>query len=233
MGDSGHSLTESQEALLVRYYDGECGFFGHLQAQQLIKKSCAAREYLDDLVSVNRGLRFYSENLPRPSADLWKRIERRIVQEERLQAVNVEGPGFIGMLLEDIRRLGWGMAGGLVAAGLAVVVANSSSVVPASGHGSVATNNHVQAVQLASGHSGSSSLRQSSDGFLSAPKGAIMAIDWVRSAGKVNVIRHPSQSSTVFWIQQKEAALEKNAAAQRDASLPEPGGPVDLMLQSD
>jgi len=75
-------LTEIEEELLVRFFDGECNALERRQVRALIEKREAATEYLGQLGRGSKVLKSYFD-APDAGSDMWQRVSRRIADEER------------------------------------------------------------------------------------------------------------------------------------------------------
>ncbi len=126
-------LSEREEQLLVRYFDGECGWVEKLLADRLLRRKHGAREFMDTMhvigeIARNERAGILAKN-PQP-VNLWDRIESRIKAEEHaavfLGRRDVEAPrSSWGAKLWPIvafDHLAWGGSGALVAACLTYVV---------------------------------------------------------------------------------------------------------------
>ena len=91
----GSNLTEKQEILLCRLFDGDLGLINRYRANRLAKRCCAAQEFLRNLESISSAVfsssavssnsalsssQIHSHSLP--PCDLWDRISQRIAAEE-------------------------------------------------------------------------------------------------------------------------------------------------------
>ncbi len=83
------SLVEEQELLLLRFLDGECGFFERLKAQRLLKRSNSARSFLVEMQEIGDDARLLASDdaftAQFGSVDLWDKISIRLEQEERAE----------------------------------------------------------------------------------------------------------------------------------------------------
>lgn len=199
-------LAEQQEVLLSCYIDGECGMLGRLRAQALLRRSAAARAFVSGLRAVHEEVQDYDAAFPSAPEGLWAGIERRIAQEERLRDIREESrEHWFQPFAYYFGRLSWGAAGGFAAAGLLFAVMNFGRVsVPlqmAKGAGATAS----RPVQLASE---GVSPQVIDAGFSSgAPSvGASSPFAYLRSSGRVKVMRKAPKRSTIFWIRKKEEA---------------------------
>ncbi len=77
-------LGEKEEMLLGRYVDGVCTRFEGRRAKKLLSKSREARLFVE-LLSESQDLLldYVEQEADAPTADMWQRVNRRIVEEER------------------------------------------------------------------------------------------------------------------------------------------------------
>lgn len=80
-------LSEKQELLIMRYYDGEVSFLEKYRAKSLLSNNSEAEAFWMVLDEAARGSRIVIEERSETAGevDLWSRIERRIEQEERAE----------------------------------------------------------------------------------------------------------------------------------------------------
>lgn len=190
-------LTSSEENLLGRFVDKECGIVGRYRAKRLLRKNVHAGIFLAGLESLKENLIEYESRFPEPPADLWGRIDARITQEERLLSLDdgSAGRGWFEQVFLGLGRVSWGAAGGFAAAALLLLVGNVFDTGGQSSSPHYSSSISSQPVQLASGEYKVNSPRMEA--------GAGRRYDYLRSDGRVRVIRNPSQRSTIFWIRKR------------------------------
>ncbi len=200
-------LTERQELLLSRYYDGEASLFDGLLAKRLLKINPAAPTFLASLQSLT------SETTTTVAAsdvecDLWQRISARIEAEEKAAIYLGErsaGPtpqreGFLASLLSSHALLG-GFSGAAVAAVLLLSLTPSSSsknvpVITVDASTIVSAGNGFKPVGL-----------ENEGGSPRAVKPLTpMELDWMRGDGTLRIIQSPQSPSGVIWVNRQKRA---------------------------
>lgn len=239
MTEKENALTDAEAALLERYLDNESGVLGRMRARWLLGRNVAAKDYIDTLSAARSAAEEYASFMPVPSEDLWKRVSRRIEQQERLDAISTDdSEGFWTPILDGLGRVSWGAAGGLAAAGLVLAFSHFNMQVPSTLNGS----SHLSS----NGIGGSTEPVQLASGVFGAPRhdrqylyengrgegGNTPSFDRLRSSGRVRVMRRPSEGSTIFWVERKDEQLlgEKNRIG---ASFLDQRAANDPMMQGD
>lgn len=215
------SLTGSQEKLLARFCDNECGAIGRMRAERLCGRNEEARLYVDLLRSMKEEIPAYTAAFPEPSENLWDRVLAGIEHQERLDLIDMENRD--SRLLDTLKlgfgRLSYGIVAGCATAALIFTVGRSPAfrdrkvstarMAAITGHES-ASNQKIQPVQLAS------------DGNY----------DYFHSKGRVKVQR-PSQRSTIFWIRKKDIVDIKPDLNKGQVFYLDPRLANDPLLQGD
>lgn len=195
----GWMLSESEEALLSQYFDGECSFITRRRAQRLINSNPLAQVFLEHLTSVGSQLKQESA-LSGVSVDLWSKIEARIDSEERAALYLGERrrePERLSLLdqLRSKQALFGGLSGAAVAASVLLFVAapaDKSSVGPAP-----------------------QSFQQAAVGGLEAQPASFspnaqpaMEVDWMRANGSLKLFQNPSGKSATIWVRRNPQLLQ-------------------------
>jgi hypothetical protein len=208
-----HMLTESDEMLIGKYADNECGFFSKIRARRLLARSQEARLFLESLHEYSTDIQAVDNMNKGAKVDLWNKISARIDQEERAEV-------FLGKRTqvnqENTRvswsNLGWGLSGGFVTAGIAVVMFLSSSkfssnlstnkddfanrmkrsleILDAQGNARESVQPEM-IINTSSNQSGSNRLRKP------------LELDWMRSDGSVRLIQAPQEKSAIIWVKRR------------------------------
>jgi hypothetical protein len=223
-----NGLTERQELLLCRYFDGECGYFSTFAAQFLLRRRHEAREFLAQLSSISRECQsVYSQNEGSPCTDLWTQIAARIESEERAafylgdrrEDTKQSPVGFMHRLYNPQAVIG-GLSGAALAAIALTFVTRSTHApeiltVARSGSSSVSSPSEVTQVSLgqASSRAPSSNL-----GLRQRPSTSTMEVDWMRANGPLALIQNPHGKSAIIWVRRKPGAVMRNARQPVPAS---------------
>lgn len=216
-------LSEKEELLLSRYYDGECGAFSSFFAKRLLQRNKAARDFLHNLESYSSGIVAESSNRPLQSVNLWARIENRIEQEEKAafylgdRRVTERAPSLIERLRGSQVAVG-GLSGAAIAAAAIFFLYSpkdiSSFSVPFTASTSNSSN---QFQQIGFGNS-----QRSPQGmaFTQASNRAL-EVDWMRSNGSLSLIPGANGSSAVIWVRRRAAipSQSRGYAALRPTPL--------------
>jgi len=222
-------LSLRNEKLLVRYFDGECGWIEKYLAEKLIQKNSLAREFMDTMHVIGEITRNERAGIlkvnPTPT-NLWDRISARIEAEEKsalflgMRAAQTKKVGFAQRLSDvfSVSQVAWGASGAFAAACITyffVHVAPGSSVA----HFSASQgqpNSAIRQVALherAAGHrspraSDSNSLGRKSLNepirILTQNVPSALEVDWVKSAGHVRMMQDPEDRSAIIWIKRRE-----------------------------
>lgn len=207
-GDSAKQLTERQELLLSRYYDGEVSIIDRLRAKRLLRTNPAAPAFLASLQSIAN----YTKSATPTSdtaCDLWHRISARIESEERAAIYLGERAalpvtareGLVASLLSSHIMLG-GVSGAAVAAVLLLSLTPSSSsknvtIIPTAPSALVNANSGFRPVGLEGAVSGTARANRPL---------TPMELDWMRGDGPLRIIQTPQSSSAIIWVNRKKRA---------------------------
>ncbi len=190
------ALTEREELLLSRYFDGECGFLDRRRAERLLKASSPARSFLESLSAI--GLECRTGAAAADTPDLWGRIEARIEAEERAalylgeRRAEAERPSWVERIRSQQAIFG-GLTGAVVAAGV-LLVASPPADLGAPGSTPPAASFKQAAV-------GGVEARPAS---FSPSSQSAMEVDWMRSNGSLKLIPNPSGKSATIWVRRRQ-----------------------------
>lgn len=220
MNYDNNTLTEQQESLLMKFVDGECAWLERRRAERLIAKSSEARSFVDSLLQVGREC---SENLtcqPASSGkDMWQRVVQRLEEEERAAAFL--GPRRIereqGWFDEFVQAvLSWrGLSGAFAAAGVAFIALQympgklPGGAVPG-GTPIVLKDESAIGIQPVSGFGNAAAVSELNGASRSFQRPRLVAdsdtieVDWVRSRGRVRMVKDRDAGSTIIWIKQRQ-----------------------------
>lgn len=203
----GQELTEREELLLSRYFDGECGFFARRSAEKLVSSNPFARDFLGSLDKAGNACRTAAEESA-IGADLWSRIDARIDAEERAafylgeRRSKAESDSFLSRL--QSRQALWGGLSGAAVAAAALLF----FVSPATKGPSVAALPGQPFQQAAVG------------GFAASPASlgntsrSAMEVDWMRANGSLKIIQDPSGKSATIWVRRRPSTLQPLGVAR-------------------
>ncbi|MBX7138534.1 MAG: hypothetical protein K1X83_11180 [Oligoflexia bacterium] len=230
-------LSEDQEMLLMRYLDGECGFWERRRAQKLLTQR-TAQQFVEEFLEIGQKVALTEQNSPSVVLDdLWGKISNRIDQEKRAEVflgprrAVADEPGLVSGIAEWFSFASFGrnltLAGGLVAACLGfVMVQHRTSSMPAQ----IATGSGAQplsesALSQALGgralqpvnmslpepiydelpqETFAASAGNAPQALARRPVNEALEVDWMRSAGRVKLMRDPEQRSTIIWIRKRQ-----------------------------
>jgi hypothetical protein len=230
MGIDNANLTESQQQLLLRHFDGECNRLQRWYAERLLSRQASARSFVDQLTTMENVVEDWCQKRCEVRVDLWDRISARIEQEEYM-ALNVEPvvetEGFLSKFFE---KMAWGFGGAFAAACLALVVVYSTSpngegggadflagqsLVGISESESFAStigsrslpvdfsSKQPQTVPVANSESFAAPIGNSSGFNRHDPYN--LELDWMRSDGRVKLIQDPLGRSAIIWVKRKDS----------------------------
>lgn len=209
-------LREKDEFLLIKYLDGECGLFERFLAKRLIQNNPSALDFVSSLKSLSKDFANTRTELESVNVDLWSRVERRIEQEEK--AAFYLGSRVVSDVRTEVaplwNRVGVGLGAGLLTACLAVffsfglsrnVVKEDFSVQPA---GSEMVYQSIEPIKF---KSFSAPLANEEVSFVSSqpfagnsslrdPSRVSSRIDWVRSHGRVKMIKSSEKKLPIIWV---------------------------------
>jgi len=191
-------LTESEEILLSRYFDGECGFWARRRAERLVHSSVAAQEFIQILSSTSQEVRFYTE-ATLIQTNLWSRVESRIESEERASFYLGErraAPETESLLsrLRSRQAVFGTLSGAAIAATVLILVVRPSD-----------KSNPIPVSLFSEGY------HQNAVGALdprpvafSQGSPSTMEVDWVRSNnGSFKLIQNPHGKSATIWVSRR------------------------------
>lgn len=209
-------LSEKEQLLLSRFFDGDCGFIGSWRAQKLLARNPLANQFIDNLESIQHMVtqRSYSGS---GTVDLWDKIERRINEEQRSELylgtrTSTESPSLWQNLSETYAMWISGATGATLAA-VAIIFLNSSTdqspLMPqrqSIGRAPVAQQVAVKAPN-----------RQSAIGIprIQRSRPQSFAFDWMRSEGALHFIPDPNGASTIIWITRNDEAPHSSSQDTR------------------
>lgn len=199
-------LTEGQQLLLSKFYDGECGYLESLRAKRLLARSPDAVEFCRQLDSVKDSCisKLSITTSDGSSVNLWDRVSARIEQETRAEM-------YLGKrrMTHDKRGSLWerfaspyALAGGVSGAALAaimLVVGYSSSGVTTFVAPQTAATNEFQLVRPVAMGANTGRIPTT----LRVPGSSSLEVDWVRSQGSLKLIPDPNGSSAIIWVRRK------------------------------
>lgn len=216
-------LSEKEEVLLSKYYDGECDFLSSFFAKRLVNSNKAAKDFLNNLERCSHTFQSEASQIASPAPDLWARIDQRISQEEKAAFYLGErrSPERAPSLLERLRASQVAVGGisgaAIAAAALFFVYAPkeiSSFSVPFSAS---APNSANQFQQI-----GFENSQGSPRGTTFTQMGnQALEVDWMRSNGSLSLIPGANGSSAVIWVRRRAEIPSKarNHAALRPTPL--------------
>jgi hypothetical protein len=239
------TLSLREEMLLMKFYDKECSWFERCVSEVLLKRKKLARLFVDVLQKESEVCRDFCENIDNPvsfgkdfddgiAVDLWDRVERRILQEEksaifqgaRIQSSDLTGArlGILGQEKEEVgsftswmTRGAWGASGAFLTAS-ALLLFQSPSL---KANAPVSFTSNIQSyvpVALQEGVvSGSAEpSTQVSNQINGAPVTTMVSspyeVEWLRSDGRVRIVDSDSRHSApiIFIKKNKSQGKERN-----------------------
>jgi hypothetical protein len=238
-------IDEKAELMLLRYLDGECGFFEKIRAARLVSNCPAAKNFLEEMRSLGDETRRSASDAALRSQhgeiDLWDRISARIDQEVHAELflgsrgqVKQDRSGWIERLLPP--QLAWGLSGVAASVIFALVLVQgeyvnlnqrqiATSVSPVQGELEAQTgvaglrSRVAPSVQSVST---TSSRRQSEIPVIlrNNPAGAL-EVDWMRSDGRVHILHDEQELNMppLFWIDPNPASISRLQRAERRRQL--------------
>jgi hypothetical protein len=204
--DEGTSrLSETDELLIMKYHDGECGWLESRRVKRLLGRP-DAKGFLDHVKEVGKCACECGAGEECEPVDLWERVERRIIQEESaLELLGASSRRRLkewseGLLFHPwLGRVGWGVSGALVTASIGLLVLDA----PRGSGGEEAK----EPARFASSGAALPSVAPVSYGAeRSRPRRfpSSVEVDWIRSdSGRLQFIEHPEQRSTIIWVKRK------------------------------
>lgn len=219
----GCMLSEKEELLLMRFHDGDCGWFERWRAQRLVDRKSSAAEFIASLSSCQR---IFAADKSGQSVDLWDGIQRRILAEERAALYTRERAPVVGdtarsvgfpISAADIRsrlawRFTWAGSGAAVAALALMLLFGGSSGEPTYiTPGLIASSRSGQAENIPSG----------SPQVLRESIPTTFQVDWMRGNGRVKLYEEASRNAPVIWVRRKDPTTGKMVAT----AVPQPAFP--------
>lgn len=219
-------LSEREERLLARYFDGESSWLGRVAARYIIAHKAGAREFMESMrvigeIARNEHAGILAED-PEP-VDLWRGVAARIETEERAalflgQRREAEPPrGRLSRLTQAVLfdRIGWAAAGAAVAAGVMLFVAPPPGAVSG-----VSTARNIAAdASESTGNMRRVSLRERAPlrravkeenalyteplKILEREVPSTLEVDWMKSAGRVRMMQEPDDRSAIIWVKRR------------------------------
>lgn len=194
-------LREEDECMLMRFVDGQSGFFERRAAKALIERNSEAASFVNGLRGVSKLVQGSAGRLPQ--VDLWDRVSQRIKQEEHAAL-------FLGERIKDepagiwahfMKRLStpWSVAvsGSLALASVGALVLNigRTTALPL---GAIAANQPSAAenVQTVALHGRPQLLEDDR-----SPN--VVEVDWMRSDGRVRILHDPSERAPMIWVKRR------------------------------
>jgi hypothetical protein len=221
-------LKESEELLLMKFVDDECGILERSRALKLIETSPEAVDFVDVMRSSKADLKDAAARETR-SVDLWERVQRRITAEERAElflgkrvAVAADSePGFFARLLGS--WAGWGVSGAFVTAGLAFFMLWTP------GQQSQPADQVARVLAAPSSESEGFTpvARRERPRIINDDVPSAVEVDWMRSDGRVRILPGPSERSTIIWVRRPEVAPRSKRESNRPVII-ERATPVAL-----
>jgi hypothetical protein len=207
-GENAHQLSEQQELLLSRYYDGEISIIDRVRAKRLLRTNAGAAEFFAELQSLTSHAQATATNTAtttttKPPCDLWERISARIDSEEkaalylgkRPSVAAPEREGFIASILSSHTLVG-GFSGAAVAAALLLLfspLSSSKNIPIITVNSSTTTNGSSVFKQVGLENEGASLSRHTQP---ATP----MELDWMRANGTLRLIPSPHSPAGIIWI---------------------------------
>ena len=204
------TLSERQEMLLSKFYDGEASPLERLRARFLIKRRPAAADFLSSLQSLSSNT-YSAATATTESCDLWDRISARIDAEEKAafylgkRSSTPTQESFISRLLSSPALFG-GLSGAAVAAAILIAVYPASqprelAIINAEPSALARATQGFHTVTLPNGQNRASS----QTGPLGSRTLSSMEMDWMRGSGPLKIIQNPGSSSGVIWVKRSRS----------------------------
>lgn len=213
--DIDRDLSDKQQLLLSRYFDGECGVISRILAKRLISSNPSALQFLNSLQQHSNTFRSYTEN-SQSSVDLWSRIDARIEQEERAsfylgnRRVEESRTSLLTRVTSSHTALG-GLSGAALAAVVLFVVYQPKNILTFSAPQNVAFNASPQFQPVALGNSAPAGSANPFTQVSARP----MEVDWMRSNGSLALIPDSQGTSTIIWVRRKMPRTGASLAASQ------------------
>jgi hypothetical protein len=213
------TLTERQELLLCRYFDGECGVCGRYAAKSLLAKNSDAREFFEQLSTIKNECQEVCSQNDERSGDLWERISARIESEERaafyLGSRREEPARSRSSLFDKLFKpqvVVGGLSGATVAALALVLITRTSApteILTVARGGISGSSASSDVTQVALG--GANPRLTGNSGMRTRALAPSMEVDWMRANGPLALIQNPHGKSAIIWVRRKPGAGLRNA----------------------
>jgi hypothetical protein len=171
-------LTEKQEILLGKFFDGEANLLERIQVRWLVEKNSSAITYLEDLESTNKLLRKY---YPTPEVSLWSVVSANIHKSDKFKK-NLQPSLFQSLMKLFPKPLGYGLVGAVTASTLFLI--NGS-------------------LFFSSSNSVTFDSFQPTKQRIQYPISQVSSVDWFRSSGKVERFNSIQGKSPVVFVRKK------------------------------
>lgn len=212
-------LTERQELLLCRYFDGECGICGRYAAKYLLARNRGALEFFEQLSAIRTECQEVCSQSDDIWGELWERISARIESEERAAF-------YLGSRREEpvrsrVSRLQklynpqvvmGGLSGAAVAALALVIITRTSSpteILTVARDEMSSSSAPSDVTQVALG--GASPPRPIDSSRRTRSLASSMEVDWMRANGPLALIQNPQGKSAIIWVRRKPTTAMRNA----------------------
>lgn len=227
MGDKMQMpLSEGEEILLMKFFDGQCSFLERGKAQRLIEQSQSACDFMTSLRVTAEAAQSLAGRQS-VKVDLWQEVSRRIEAEEHAALFlgkrdTHAKPSFaerVGEFFSNSWNLG--LSGAAVAAGLALFLILPST--PATNNsGSEQMVDLVRGVSFDRTNVGTMSVSNGAENSGSVePVGVhgrpqilneqtpnVVEVDWMRSDGRLRMLHEPSEPSAIIWVKRRDPATQ-------------------------
>ena len=210
-------LSDSEQVILSRFFDGECGIISSWRAKRLLAKKTLARVFIKNLETIQDAINSGKPLTAKP-VDLWDRIEQRIAEESRTELYlgarrSVERPTLWDAIINNYTTWVGGTAGAAVAT-IALITFNSpppeSSSIPQ--RPSLGRASVVQPISARSNtYSPTFEIPRIRQRIPESFK-----VDWMRSEEALHLIPDPSGSSTIIWITRDTSSAQKFNPLHKD-----------------
>ncbi|MGI6523981.1 MAG: hypothetical protein ACOX2O_01600 [Bdellovibrionota bacterium] len=231
MKNEDFELTDKQKVLLQRFFDDECVFLTKWAARKLIRNNESARSYIADLQRVNSALcRDFEDVEKNYKVDLWEGVARRIEQENR--AAIFLGERKEGTEKRQVSNFWWSFSGVTVtmAAGVVSFMLASQPTPPSFEQDHSPNQPQLFSTPLngAAPNIANVSFGDTSDNSFQRPlhfaDDSAVEVDWIKSDGRVSLIRGRSPKSSIIWIKRNrrndDPYLEERLLQKKINSVP-------------
>ncbi len=229
----GVEISERDELLLCRYFDGEAGLWSRFRAKRIISHSAAAQEFYGSLDKIKGVVSANSGAQTDDVADLWDKISARLDSEERAafylgerhNSSHEQNRSYWHNFISS-QALWGGLSGAATTALVLLFVAarpNSDSSLaavqgdlrssPQNGFRQIALGNPMSFIdnggrQSSLLHQARSMTIRDRDALSARPRmlterSSSMEVDWMRSNGPLKLIQNPSEQSTIIWVKRR------------------------------